>query len=461
MVEPDESMTPQEATKRRDLTINSMGYDPVKQEFIDPYNGQEDLKNKILRATDKETFGDDPLRVLRIMRFAGNLGFTIDPELVEICKGLSDSLKELPKERIYGEMEKLLLKSKIPSKGIQTIPLLGIKLFPELTDMIGVEQDDLWHPEGDVWTHTLMALDDAAKKKEQFEDPKDKMIYMLATLLHDVGKPKTPGLNEKGRITHRKHSEVGAQMAVEFMKKRLTDEDVVLSKVENLIRFHMTPTEFHKAKIADSAIRKLAKKLDIPMLVAVSSADKQGRGKSLRNKLTAERWLMKKYHTLGLDKPEALKPIVMGRHLIELGVQPGISMGKILSELYESQLSGRFDTVESGIEFARKIGLLEPIQKGFYVERNIAMKQLLELRKNKNDGKLIPMRDNGKVRWFKSYGAEGLWRKTIGAPVVGSTILIKGKLCKVTATGKDGVIARESENKYEVLYKDVELMKGL
>jgi hypothetical protein len=199
------------------------------------------------------------------------------------------------------------------------------------------------------------------------------------------------------------------------------------------------------------------------MLVAVSSADKQGRGPSLRNNLNAERWLMKRYHALGLDKPGALKPIVMGRHLLEVGIQPGPAMGKILSEIYEAQLSGRFDTPESGIEFARRVGLLEPIQKGFYVGRNIAMKQLLELKKSKNVGKLIPMRDGEKVMWFKSFGKEGLWRKVKGTPLVGGTILIKGKLSNITAIGKDGVTAlqRESGNKYKVLYKDVELMKSI
>jgi hypothetical protein len=252
-------------------------------------------------------------------------------------------------------------------------------------------------------------------------------------------------------------------MAIDFLKKRLTDEDVILSKVENLIRYHMTPTEYYKAKINDSAIRKLAKKLDIPMLVAVSSADKQGRGPSLRNNLNAERWLMKRYHALGLDKPGALKPIVMGRHLLEVGIQPGPAMGKILSEVYEAQLSGRFDTPESGIEFARKIGLLEPLQKGFYIGGNIAKKQLLELKKGKNDGKLIPMRDGGQIRWFKSFGKDGLWRKVKGTPLVGSTVLIKGKLSKVIAAGKDGIIATEqkSGNKYKVLYKDTELMKSI
>jgi hypothetical protein len=231
----------------------------------------------------------------------------------------------------------------------------------------------------------------------------------------------------------------------------------------------MLPTEHHEyqkqpgaSKMKDSAIRRLAKKVDIPMLVALSAADKKGRtGKE--EKLTAERWLMKRYRALELDKPETLNQLVLGRHLIKIGIEPGIRMGKILKELYEAQLDGKFDTVADGIKYAQENNLLiEPINKGLFIKEGIAMKKLMELKKAKKTyGKLIPIKDGNSIKWYKSFGDLGLWRKTNGKPCIGDMILLKGILAKVTAVGKDGITARDSNSKYNVFNKDVVLMKGL
>ncbi|MFA5880249.1 MAG: CCA tRNA nucleotidyltransferase, partial [Candidatus Margulisiibacteriota bacterium] len=147
------------AALRRDFTINSMGIDLITKEFLDPFNGKIDLlENRILKHVGPK-FIEDPLRVFRATQFAARFNLAIDPETIEIAR--SCDLTELPKERIFEEVKKMFLLSKKPSIGLNYWPLLGItKLFPELETIIGVPEEPLWHPEGDVWTHTLMVVDE-------------------------------------------------------------------------------------------------------------------------------------------------------------------------------------------------------------------------------------------------------------------------------------------------------------
>lgn len=350
-IRTDPWMSVKEAAKRRDLTINAMAWDPLTGEVIDEFGGIDDIKNKKLRVVDEQKFGEDPLRVLRVMQFAARFGFTPDLKTVKICRNID--LKALSKERIYGEFEKLLLKAKNPSIGLRLISLLGIdKIVPELVMLKGLPQDPKWHEEGDVGTHTVLAVDAAARLRKWFKG-RDKIILMWAALLHDLGKVKTT-VEKEGKIVSPGHSSVGAVMAREFLEK-LTSEKEILDKVEALVKYHMLPIEMYLSGASDGAIRRLAKKVDIPLLVAVSVADVKGRlgGKA---SLKPHRWLMEKYKELGLKEKQALEPVIKGRHLIEIGVAPGKEMGKLLDRLYEAQLDGKFKTVSDGIEFAKRSG---------------------------------------------------------------------------------------------------------
>ncbi len=365
VVETDKGMTPTEAAKRRDLTMNSMAYDPLKKLLIDPFGGAADIKMKKLKATDVNHFAEDPLRVLRVMQFAGRFGFAPDAELVKLSRSID--LRSLPKERLYTEFEKLLLKSKKPSKGLIFMPILGVtKLFPELERLMGTPQDPDSHPEGDAWEHTLMVVDAAREFVDKFEG-KDKIILMLAALLHDVGKPDSTEMrwdwekrmefekkyhkkSEKNKIISYGHQNIGVPIAEEFLRK-ITDDAEIIDKVKTLIASHMLPSELYKEQ-SDSGVRRLAKKVSIPLLIALTSADKIGRGK--QHKLQSESWLIGKYKELQLDKPDALKPLVMGRHLIEQGMKPGKEMGKVLDDLYEAQLEGKFKTTEEGLAYMKQ-----------------------------------------------------------------------------------------------------------
>jgi tRNA nucleotidyltransferase (CCA-adding enzyme) len=394
MVEHDPTMTYKEAAGRRDLTINALAYDPLKKTIIDEYGGVKDLKDRVLRATDPDTFGDDSLRVLRVMRFAGQLGFTPDFRLAWLCNQID--LTDLPKERVFGEIEGLLLKSKNPSIGLRLIPILGIKkILPELDALRGVEQEPDWHPEGDAWVHTLMVVDEAAKMRNRLPDPKERLIFMLAALCHDLGKPETTEVRE-GKITSYGHDDAGAKLTQEFLQ-RLTDDNYITDKVESLVRHHMKPTMFHQDKVPDSAVRRLSKKVDVPMVVMLSVADKSGRGLE-KTDLKAERWLMSRFRRLGLEHPEALNPKVMGRHLIPLGIQPGVEMGRILDKIYNAQLDGKFNTTEEGIEYARSQGWLEqPLTKSRvhkYIKREGAPKHYKYTYKVERSWSNFPLRSD-------------------------------------------------------------------
>ncbi len=460
-VEADPTMTVKEAARRRDLTINSMAYDPIKKQFLDPYNGLQDLKDRKLRAVSKDTFTDDSLRVLRVMRFAGQLGMLPDEELVNICRKID--LSDLPKERLMGELSGLLLKSNKPSTGLRLIPLLGIdKIIPEVTDLEGVLQEPDWHPEGDAWEHTMQVVDAAASIRDRLSDPKDQLVFMLAAVLHDIGKPATT-LMRNGVLTTWDHDEVGADMVPKVLD-RFTNEPDVIEKVEALVRHHMDPTFFHHGKIGDAGIRRLAKKVNIPMVVMVSMADKMGRGER-KSDLTAEKWLLDKYAELGLANPKALDPIVMGRHLIPLGIQPGKEMGNTLKKIYEAQLDGKFKTVEEGLEYARNEGWIGKsiiVEKSFNSLRKTNVKLLLDRTKalqainriKKSKIKYVPYRDNGEVVWAKRTPEMYIMKNVKFEK--GDAVLMKGgDVGHVTAVGKDGLTARDDKgNKYQVWYKD-------
>ena len=160
-VAPDPSLDFAEAARRRDLTVNSIGIDPLTGDVLDPHGGRRDLTRRVLRATDPARFPEDPLRGLRVAQLAARLDMTPDEALVALCRTLD--LSELSGERVFDEFTKLLLRAARPSIGLRVLEDTGqLRFFPELDALRGVPQDPKWHPEGDVWLHTLMVLDVAA-----------------------------------------------------------------------------------------------------------------------------------------------------------------------------------------------------------------------------------------------------------------------------------------------------------
>ena len=350
MVTPDSAMSYKQAASRRDFTVNSIGYDLLTQELLDPFDGLGDLKRKVLRHIGS-SFSEDPLRVLRAMQFAARLEFEIAPETVELCCQLD--LAELSRERIFEEFRKLLLKAKRPSIGMEVAKRLGIlSYFPELYALIGVQQDPEWHPEGDVWIHTLSVLDEAAalRKGEEKQD----LGLMFGALCHDFGKPLTTKFL-RGRWRSLAHDVEGVVPTERFLR-RMTDDRTLIEQVKTLVKEHLRPIQLFndRLRINSGTIRRLALRVNIPELVLLARADYFGRTLSHHEKTRFEAgdWLLAEAERMEvLD--EAPRPLLQGRHLLALGMSPGPEMGVILRQAFELQLNGDFQKENDAISWAK------------------------------------------------------------------------------------------------------------
>lgn len=352
----DSKMSVEQAARRRDLTINALAYDPITEQIIDCYGGVSDVRNRILRHTDTELFPDDPLRVLRIMQFAGRFNFSVDNETVKLCKRLD--LSSISTERIGEEWRKLLTKSVKPSVGLLIARQIGIieKLHPELHNLIGCEQENDWHPEGDVWVHSLMASDIASEiaTRENLQDD-ERYTIVLAALCHDMGKAVTTAKDETGRIRSHGHAEAGVQIAKSFLQSIDVPKSII-DQVLPLVRYHMFIHTSGDAKVG--TIRRLARKLNpatLQQLLWLVEADKRGRGTQYDNTQLFEfQKLIENAQVLH----EPIEPIIKGRHIMDITSVRGSALGGILNTLYEAQMDGVFDDLESGLKYAKETNLL-------------------------------------------------------------------------------------------------------
>lgn len=362
VIEGDPSMSVAEATRRRDFTINAILQDPLTDEILDPFEGQKDIAGRTLRAVAADTFVEDSLRVLRAAQFAGRFEFQISPETVELCRTMD--LTDLPAERIWGELEKLLLRARRPSVGLNWMEKLGVlpQVFPEIQTLIGVPQDPEWHPEGDVFVHTLLAVDRA---RELIDDlPYARQVtVMLGALAHDFGKPPTTQFLE-GRWRSRGHEEAGVEPATRFLDRinvHTIDGYDVRRQVISLVKEHLKPGEFYKKRdeVGEGAFRRLARRCEPDLLYRVAKADSLGRNAEWVPReqwygAEAQEWFLQRARELDVEKRPP-DPLLLGRHLLELGLQPGPVMGEITRTVYEMQLDGRVRTLDDAIREARKL----------------------------------------------------------------------------------------------------------
>ncbi len=292
VIEGDPSMTIEEATRRRDFTINAILEDPLTGEIIDPFGGQKHIHEKILKAVSAETFSEDSLRVLRAAQLAARFEFDIDEGTVALCRAID--LTDLPSERIWGEVEKLLMRARRPSVGLGWLRKLGAidQLFPEIASLIDVPQDPEWHPR---------------------------------------------------------------------LKIRSLDGYDVRSQVIALVRDHLKPGEFFKKRdeVGEGAFRRLARKCELDLLYRVARADSLGRNADSvpREKwytAEAQEWFIQRAKELEVEQqPPA--PILLGRHLLEMGLEPGPRVGEITKAIYEMQLDGRVSDLQEAKETAKQI----------------------------------------------------------------------------------------------------------
>lgn len=349
-VEADPTMTAREAASRRDFTINAISWDPTTGEIIDPWGGVIDLRQGVLRhVSDK--FGEDALRVLRAMQFAARFCFTVAPETERVCALLPAD--HLPRERLLEEWSKLILRGQRPSLGLDFLYRCGwIRHYPELEAIVGVPQDPSWHPEGCVWTHTLHCLDAFARRRTG--DDREDLVVGLAVLCHDLGKAVTTARGDDGKWHAYGHEEAGVAIAESFLR-RLTNETALIEEVLPHVRWHDVPHALYSSGARIAAVRRLAMNVGrIDRLLRVELADRQGRPPIKVGDETPQGiWLREQAAALGVAKARPT-PILLGRHLIALGMTPGKAFGPILREAHEAQIEGLFTDEAGGVAWLRK-----------------------------------------------------------------------------------------------------------
>ena len=362
VIEGDPGMSIEEATRRRDFTINAILQNPLTSEIIDPFDGRVDIEKKILRAVSPLTFGEDSLRVLRAAQFAARFEFIIEPATYDLCRSIG--VTDLPGERIWGEVEKLLLQARRPSIGLKFLYDVGAtsQLFPELQALVGVKQEEDWHPEGPVDVHTLLVVDRARELIDDLPYPRQ-LAVMLGALCHDLGKPATTEFVD-GKIRSRGHDEAGIAPTESFLdrlKIHTLDGYDVRAQVIGLVRDHLKPGEFYKKRdeVSDGAFRRLARRCELDLLYRVAKADSLGRNtdsmpQDKRYGSDAQEWFIERARELEVEL-HAPAPLLMGRHLLEMGLEPGKRVGEITRAVYEMQLDGRVSTVDEAIEWARRL----------------------------------------------------------------------------------------------------------
>lgn len=335
-IQTDPFLTPEKASLRRDFTINAMMYDPLDGSLLDFHDGQRDLENRVLRHVSP-AFSEDPLRPLRGMQFAARFRLNLATETAELCQNLLPEADQLPPSRIWDEWKKWAC-SNTPSYGLRALSDSGwISCYPELEPMIGCKQEPHWHPEGDVWDHTLQVCDQAAQMVARTQlDKETRIVLMLAALCHDLGKPVTTMVTDKGRIASPGHAEAGVEITRSFLQRistpaRFIERTLPLVK-EHITHLHGEPTP--------RAVRRLADRLtpaNIELWEILVEADASGRHPAPPSR-PALPWLeiakeLKHQHS----RPD---PILTGKLLLQLGVAPGPVMGQILENGYQAQLDG-------------------------------------------------------------------------------------------------------------------------
>jgi tRNA nucleotidyltransferase (CCA-adding enzyme) len=350
--DPDLSFA--DAARRRDFTINAIGWDPLTDKYLDPFGGRDDLAARRLRVVDPLTFGDDSLRVLRAVQLAARFTLDVDADTRALCRSIP--LDDLPGERIWGELEKLLLQAPRPSIGFALALDLRVvdRLLPEMRALVGCPQEPEWHPEGDVWIHTLMVIDETRARMDDL-DRWGQIAIMLGAICHDFGKPATTAVID-GRIRSLGHEEAGVAPATVLLDRlniHAIDGVDVRRHVLGMVAHHLKPGAWHKTVgVGDGAFRRLAQKVDLELLARLAKADCLGRGGGFD--CSAMDWFRDRARSLGVEhRPPP--PLVLGRHLIALGVEPGPAMGVLLKQIYERQLDGDFASTEEGMALAREL----------------------------------------------------------------------------------------------------------
>lgn len=337
------TMTIESALRRRDFTINAMALNIMTYELHDPFQGEKDLINGVLQCPDRSAFPEDPLRFFRVMQFMGRFEVMPSDELNELCRAMD--ISAISRERIEEELRKLLLKSKEPSRGFRWIRKVNRlnEIFPELAALVNVSQDQAYHPEGNVWEHTMQVLDAAADVRKFLSSQEEKLALMYAALCHDLGKADATIIHEDGRMNNYGHEAVSAIRARQLVK-RVSGNKALAEKVRKLVLYHKLPEQLIQVTTKSANFKWLALKLapetNARQLALLFEADCRGRNGNERKPLRgpvpdAQRFLQKMNEACVSDKPE--EPVLRGRDLLDV-VSEGPELGELIKMAYEIQI---------------------------------------------------------------------------------------------------------------------------
>lgn len=375
-IEIDPFIGIKEAARRRDFTMNALLKDILSGEIADPYGGTEDIKKRIIRHIDDEKFGEDPLRALRAAQFRSRFGFQVAPSTISICRALD--LRNLSAERVEMEMKKALLESRRPSEFFECLREMGQLgyWFKELEQLIGLEQNPEFHPEGDVWTHTMMVLDRAAQFRPYVSDP---YAFMLLALTHDFGKITTTEF-VNGAIHAYGHELQGAEIAERFLDRVCHGSDIK-KYIANMIPNHMRPNKIAESRSAVKKTNHLFDNVLAPSdLIYFAICDKPKLPHVLQSqdkdsiKVEMDKGIEKELYTttenereqeridflfdrLEVYRETMAKPYVTGKDLIINGVMPGEDFGTILEYAHKLRLAGipKDNALRQTISYAIKL----------------------------------------------------------------------------------------------------------
>ena len=346
-IDVDAYLPLKDSARRRDFTINALMKNVLTGEIKDYFGGLDDLNNGIIRHIDDKTFIEDSLRVLRACQFAARFGFTIAPETICLCKTMD--LSTLPKERIAEELSKALLKAKKPSIFFDSLyECKQTEWFKEVYALKGIKQNSKYHPEGDVYMHTMSVLDQAGGLFPTGIDNPDRYLpFMLSALCHDFGKVNTTEINNKGQICAINHETTGIPIANGFLK-RIYNNKSFTKYVDNMIEYHMKAHNCFdnrsRARTTNLMFDKLLYPKDFILLVYADSTghnlnnlDNKQFNMFLGKAMIESGFLTDRYLDYGKRISE---PHITADDLIELGLKPSPLFKIILDKAWDMHLKG-------------------------------------------------------------------------------------------------------------------------
>lgn len=334
--------SPEEDAMRRDFTINGMFEDPVSGEIIDFVGGLSDLRAGVIRAIGDPVarFEEDGLRLLRAVRFATRLGFTIDRTTMAALTDRAELLDRISPERVRDEFSHILTTAR-RRDGIELLVKTGLlgRFLPEFLETLGCDQPPEWHPEGDVYTHTLIMLD--------MLGPEAPLALCLAVLLHDIAKPPTRSVDDNGRIRFNGHDALGAEMA-EAILRRLRYPNDVIDAVVPMVARHMQFMHVQQMRTA-----KLKRFMSAPTFRLEMELHRVDCGSS--NGFTDNYDFIRQKESEFAAEPLIPPPLVTGRDLIDLGMKPGPRFKELLEAVQTEQLEGRILDRGPALEYLRHL----------------------------------------------------------------------------------------------------------